>query len=356
MRIVLPRPDDWHVHLRQGAAMGAYAAAHGAAFGRVLAMPNTVPPLTSPGAIAAYRRKAEASGGGDSGAAAPAAVISEASGGGGGGLFRVYPAFRLMPGMTPAEIHALADSGVIAGKYYPDGATTNSRGGLTRWKQAEAALEVMQERDVVLCVHAEDPEAPVLERERAFLPVFGEIRRRFPRLRMILEHISCADSVRMVSGDEGPTAATVTVQHLACTLDDLLGGHFNPHLYCKPVVKLAEDRESIRRMVFNGHPRFFFGSDSAPHARELKESDSCPAGAYTAPMILPALATIFEEAGCLNRLEDFLCRFGRKFYRMAPNPGCIALVREAWKVPGESEGCVPLMAGRTFPWRIERRA
>ena len=258
MRIVLPRPDDWHVHLRQGAAMGAYAAAHGAAFGRVLAMPNTVPPLTSPGAIAAYRRKAEASGG--------------------GGLFRVYPSFRLMPGMTPAEIHALADSGVIAGKYYPDGATTNSRGGLTRWKQAEAALEVMQERDVVLCVHAEDPEAPVLERERAFLPVFGEIRRRFPRLRMILEHISCADSVRMVSGDEGPTAATVTVQHLACTLDDLLGGHFNPHLYCKPVVKLAEDRESIRRMVFNGHPRFFFGSDSAPTPGNSRSPIHAPPG------------------------------------------------------------------------------
>ena len=346
MKIVLPRPDDWHVHLRQGAAMGAYAAAHGTAFGRVLAMPNTIPPLTSPGAIAAYQKKAEAAG-------APEGAFNTP---GGDPLFRVYPAFRLMPGMSAAEIHALADAGVIAGKYYPDGATTNSRGGLTHWRQAEAALAAMEERDIVLCVHGEKPEAPVLDRERAFLPVFGEMRGRFPRLRMILEHISCADSVRMVAEAQGPTAATVTVQHLAYTLDDLLGNHLKPHLYCKPVVKLAEDRESIRRVVFEGHSRFFFGSDSAPHARELKECDSCPAGAYTAPIILPALAALFEEAGCLNRLEDFLCRIGREFYRMPPNPGSVTLVRENWRVPDESEGCVPLMAGQTLPWRIDNQA
>ena len=331
MKIVLPRPDDWHVHLRQGPAMAGYAAAHAAVFGRVLAMPNTDPPLTSPEAVSVYRREAEA--------AAP-------------GL-RVLPAFRLMPGMDAGEIRALADTGVFAGKYYPDGATTNSGGGLTHWRQAEPALAAMEERDLVLCVHGEDPEAPVLDREAAFLPIFREMRRRFPRLRMILEHVSTADGVRMVLDDEGPTAATVTVQHLAFTLDDLLGGMLNPHLFCKPVVKTLRDREIIQEAVFSGHHRFFFGSDSAPHLRNHKESDSCPPGAYTAPMILPALATIFEKAGCLDRLEEFICRIGRKFYRMPPNEGEVVLVPEPWTVPAESEGCVPLMAGQTLPWRVE---
>ena len=197
-----------------------------------------------------------------------------------------------------------------------------------------------------------NPEAPVFEREAAFLPVFKEIRRTFPRLRIILEHVSSAEGAAAVADDSGPTAATVTVQHLLFTVDDLLGGLLNPHLFCKPIVKTAADREAVRERVLSGDKRFFFGSDSAPHPRARKESSSPPAGVYSAPMILPALASWFEEAGALERLRPFLCDFGRDFYRVGPNSGVTVLERQPWTVPSESEGCVPLMAGKTLLWRV----
>ena len=330
MTLTLPRPDDWHVHLRQGEATAAYARAHSRGFGRVLAMPNTLPPLTAPRDIEAYRKTAMD--------AAP-------------GL-EVEAAFRLMPGMGEADVAALAAAGVPAGKYYPDGATTNSAGGIGHWRQIEAALAAMEEHDLILAVHGEDPEAPVMEREERFLSAFAEIRAAFPRLRMILEHVSSAAGVRAVREDAGPTAATVTVQHLCYTLDDLLGGMLDPHLFCKPVVKFGSDRAAIQDRVLAGDERFFFGSDSAPHPRVRKESPGAPAGSYAAPMALQAVVSWLDGRDALERAEPFLCAFGRTFYRREPNPGTVTLERRPWTVPEESEGCVPLMAGRQLPWRL----
>jgi dihydroorotase len=328
--ISLPRPDDWHVHLRQGDALASYARTHSAAFGRILAMPNTTPPLVSPEDVLQYGKSAEE--------AAP-------------GL-EVLTAFRLMPRCSEEDVRALAAAGVPAGKYYPDGATTNSAGGLSDWRQIDGALAAMEETGLVLCLHGEAPSAPVLDREEAFLPVFREIRQAFPRLKMILEHVSSSAGVRIISESDGLTAATVTVQHLLFTLDDLLGGLLNPHLFCKPVVKFDEDRRAIRDRVLAGDSRFFFGSDSAPHLRESKESDCCPAGAYTAPMALPALVTWFEEEDALDCVEPFFCEFGRKFYNVPGNAGRIELERKPWTVPSISQGCVPLMAGEILPWRL----
>jgi len=330
MTLEIPRPDDWHVHLRQGKRMGDYTRAHAAAFGRVLAMPNTLPPLTTPDEISAYRKIARD--------AAPD--------------LDVLIAFRLMPDTGGEEVSALADSGVRAGKYYPDGATTNSKGGLSNWRQIESALAVMEESGMVLCLHGEEPTASVLMREEAFLPVFWEIREAFPRLKMILEHVSSAAGVQAVIDDQGPSAATVTVQHLLFTLDDLMGGSLNPHLFCKPVVKTDEDRKAIQERILDGDRRFFFGSDSAPHEKGRKESPHCPAGAYTAPMALPALVSWFDGVDALNRLEPFLCEFGRNFYGLPSNRGTVRLERRPWTVPQLSEGCVPLMAGEELPWRL----
>ena len=314
--------------------MTSYARAHASSFGRILAMPNTTPPLVTAREVLEYRRRAED--------AAP-------------GL-EVLTAFRLMPGTTEADVRALAAAGVPAGKYYPDGATTNSAGGLTDWRQIEGALSAMEGTGIVLCVHGENPSAPVLDREEAFLPVFREIRRAFSGLKMVLEHVSSAAAVRTVAESDGPTAATVTVQHLLFTLDDLIGGLLNPHLFCKPVVKFEKDRRAIRDMVLAGDPRFFFGSDSAPHIREYKESDRCPAGTYTAPMALPALVTWLEEAGAMERIEPFFCEFGRRFYNVPANSGSIILERSPWTVPSVSEGCVPLMAGEKLPWKVQVRS
>ena len=309
--------------------MSAYARAH-RAFGRVLAMPNTIPPLCSPEDIRAYRQAAEN--------ACP-------------GL-EVQVAFRLMPGMTAIEIKALADTGILAGKLYPDGATTNSENGISHWQQIRDALAAMEEYGIVLCIHGEDPDAPVLDRERAYLSVFREIRRSFPKLKMILEHVSSADGVRLVMEDNGPTAATVTPQHLMFTLDDLLGGLLKPHLFCKPILKLQADRMAIEEVVLSGHKRFFFGSDSAPHTQEKKHSDCCPAGVYSAPVLLPLLTTYFEKAGKLDAMKPFLCDFGRAFYGVGPNKGTVTLRKIPWTVPELSDACVPLMAGQVLDWQI----
>lgn len=332
MILTLPRPDDWHVHLRQGEDLAAYARAFSPGFGRILVMPNTVPPLVRPEEILEYRRQAME--------AAP-------------GL-EVVGTFRLMPGMGEADIEALAAAGITAGKYYPDGATTNSAGGVGDWRQIEEALAAMEKTGMVLCVHGEDPSAPVLDREEAFLPAFMEIRWAFPKLKMILEHVSSGAGVQAVldASDRGPTAATITVQHMYYTLDDLFGGMLNPHLFCKPVVKFDSDRSAIAERLLAGDERFFFGSDSAPHLKGAKESDCCPAGAYTAPLALQAVVSWFDNQDALEKAEAFLCRFGREFYGVDANPGTVTLERKAWKIPATSEGCVPLMAGMELNWSI----
>lgn len=327
-------PDDFHVHLRQGPAMAAYAARTARRFGRFMAMPNVVPPLTGPAAMADYGR------------AVTAAVAAS------GYASRPLACFKLVPGMGRDAVLACAAAGAVAGKYYPAGATTNSADGVPEPAAVAEELAAMQDAGLVLSIHGEDPEAPVLERERAFLGVVDGIVGAYPRLRVSLEHLSCAESVRAVLAWPERVAATITAHHLSYTIDDLLGGGLGPELFCKPVLKSAADRAALLEAAVSGSPRFFFGSDSAPHPPEAKAAGA--AGCYAAPVALSLLAAAFEEAGALDRLEAFVSVSGARFYGLGPNSGSLRLRRESWTVPASVDGCAPPAAGRTLAWTAER--
>ena len=331
--IELPRPDDFHVHLRSGPAMAAYARREAAAFGRALVMPNTLPPLADASGIAAYRE----------------GVLAATAGGP-----RLEPlmTFKLLPGMDAAAVKACARAGAVAGKYYPAGATTNSADGIRSPLEMEEALAAMEEEGLVLSIHGEDPSAPALEREDRFLPVVETLLARYPRLRIVLEHLSGARALAFVLSGSDRLAGTVTAHHLLFTLDDLLGEGLDPHLYCKPLVKTDRDRAALREAAFRGNRKLFFGSDSAPHPRAAKESRRAPAGIYSAPVALPALAALFSDSGAVAALRPFLCENGAAFYGLPPATGSLTLIEEPWTVPEELDGSVPLLAGKTLTWRI----
>lgn len=335
----LPRPDDFHLHLRQGEPLGAYARREALAFGRALVMPNTVPPIASAASVEAYR----------------ASILSAAA----PGAFEPLMSFKLLPGMGAKTVIECAAAGALAGKYYPAGATTNSGDGLASPDQAAEALAAMEEAGLVLCVHGEDPAAPVLEREEAFLPTMEHILARYPKLKVVLEHVStkaALDFVRAASRDagvrDGRLAATVTAHHLLCTLDDLMGGPLRPVLHCKPPLRPAADRDALREAVLSGEPFLFFGSDSAPHPAAAKRGGAAPAGVYSSPVALPALAGLFDGAGRLDALSDFVAGRGAAFYGLPPPSGSVELVEEDWTVPEELDGCLAFLGGTTLHWKL----
>lgn len=330
-RIELALPDDFHVHLRSAPAMEAYARREAASFGRALVMPNTLPPVASGAAVAAYRE-----------------AVQAAAGAGFGPLM----AFKLLPGMTARDVRECAAAGAVAGKYYPAGATTNSQDGISSPEQAEEGLAAMEAAGLVLSIHGEDPEAPALERERAFLPVVQKMLAQYPRLRVVLEHISTEDGLNFVLAGPARLAGTLTAHHLLLSIDDLLGEALEPHLFCKPVLKSRRDRDALRAAAFRGSSRLFFGSDSAPHPRRAKESGRAPAGIYTAPVALSVLAQLFDDAGALSALSPFLCERGASFYGLPPASGTLVLEESPWTVPDEIDGSVPLCAGHTLNWRV----
>ena len=329
--LVLPMPDDFHLHLRQGEAMARYVRREALSFGRALVMPNTLPPVTSGDSVSEYRGKILA--------ALPP-----------GSRFEPLMSFKLIPGMRGKEVIACAGQGAIAGKYYPAGTTTNAADGPRSPGEVSEALGAMEEAGIVLSIHGEDPGAPSLDREAAFLPQVEEIMRRWPRLRIVLEHLSTAVAVAFVASGPPRLAATLTAHHLLYTIDDMVGGAFNPHLFCKPILKAASDRRALQEAAFSRSPKFFFGSDSAPHPRERKESRAAPGGVYSAPTALPALAGLFEAEGSLAALADFISSFGSAFYRLSPPAGSIGLVRKTWVVPDEMDGIVPMCAGERLVW------
>lgn len=326
----IPRPDDFHVHLRQGPPLAAYAARSARHFGRALAMPNTVPPISSGRALGDYRR----------------AVLAGMAGYACAPLF----AFKLLPGMGAAAVRDCAEAGALAGKYYPVGSTTNAADGVPSPESVAEELEAMEELGLVLSVHAEDPSRPVLEREEAFLPVLERVIGRYPRLKLVMEHVSSRAGVRAVMAWPGRVGATITAHHLSFTVDDLLGERLSPSLYCKPVLKTERDREALREAAGSGSPKFFFGSDSAPHPPEAKAAGA--AGCYAAPTALALLAEAFEGLGRLDALEGFVSRAGAAFYGLPPAEGSLRLERSPWRVPELMDGAVPLAAGRTLRWRV----
>jgi dihydroorotase len=265
--------------------------------------------------------------------------------------FKPLMTIKLVRSTTPEVIADAKDAGVVAGKVYPEGVTTNSDDGVRNVKELYGVFEAMEKAGMILCLHGEVPDAFCLDREDAFLLALEDIATTFPKLKIVLEHITTASAAHVVTVLPANVAATITVHHLFITLDDVIGGMLSPHNFCKPVAKRPHDREALLRAAVSGNPKFFLGTDSAPHAAEKKECASGCAGCFTAPMALPALASIFDREGALNKLEAFTSTFGAEFYGLPLNEGEISLVKEDWRIP-QVCGVVPFMAGKTLSWRL----
>jgi len=348
-RLALTRPDDWHLHLRDGAQMAAVLPYTAARFARAIVMPNLNPPVTTAACAAAYRERIRA--------ALPAGAVFEP-------LMTLY----LTDAMTATEIRLAHEQGIVrAVKLYPAGATTHSDHGVSALRQVHAALDAMQRIGLPLLVHGEvtDPAIDVFDREAVFIErVLIPLRRDFPGLRIVVEHITTREAADYVREADGAIAATITAHHLRYSRNALFvtpqgRTGLRPHYYCLPLLKREEHRRALVDAATGGSPRFFLGTDSAPHPRHAKESDCCGAGCFTAPAALELYAAAFEEAGRLEALEPFASFHGPDFYRLPRNDTTVTLVREAWTVPdvlpfgpAAGEQIVPLAAGTTLPWRL----
>lgn len=350
LSLTLPRPDDLHLHVRDGAAMASVLPHTARNFGRALLMPNLRPPVRTVAEAGAYRERALR--------ALEAAGSPE-------GAFTPYFALYLTADTPAAEVRAARASGsVLAFKLYPAGATTHSDAGVRDLRQVIPVLEAMEAEGVPLCLHAEsiDPAVDVFDRERVFLEEQGRwLLDRFPRLRLVVEHITTGEAARFVLEGPETVAATVTPQHLLLNRGALFQGGVRPHHWCLPVLKRERHRQALLAAIRSGNPRLFLGTDSAPHARDAKEAACGCAGCFTAPHALALYAMAFEEAGALHHLPDFAARHGAAFYGLPPAAGTITLERAPWPIPaawpfGDREGAagevVPLFAGETVPWRV----
>ncbi len=340
--LALTTPDDWHVHLRDGAALAHTVPATARCFARAIVMPNLVPPVTTVAQAHAYRER----------------IVAQVPA---GGAFEPLMVLYLTEETTVETIAAAAQSPwVKACKLYPAGATTNSHGGVRDLARIGAVLAAMERYDLPLLVHGEvtDPDVDVFDRERAFIDQhLAPLVARYPGLRVVFEHITTADAVAFVREAAATVAATITPQHLWHNRNDMLIGGIRPHLYCLPILKTRADQDALRGAAVSGDPKFFLGTDSAPHARLAKEAACGCAGCYSAPLALEAYATLFESFGALDRLEGFASFFGADFYRLPRNRTTVRLRRDAWTVPErlpfvDADGIVPLAAGRSLPWSV----
>jgi dihydroorotase len=335
--LTIRRPDDWHVHLRDGDMMRLVAPFTARQFARAIVMPNLVPPVTSAAAAEAYRER-----------------IVEAT----GPEFTPMMTCYLTDESDPEEIASGYEGRVwVAAKLYPANATTNSAFGVTDVRNIYPALERMQRIGMVLCVHGEvtDPDVDVFDREAVFIErVLGPLMRDLPELKIVLEHITTEDAANFVESAGPNLAATVTPHHLMINRNAMFERGLRPHAYCLPVAKREKHRLAVRRAATSGSPKFFLGTDSAPHARHAKESGCGCAGIFNAPYALEAYATVFEEEGAIDRLEAFAAEHGAKFYGLPLNEGTVTLDRSASDVPdslgmGDIE-LVPFLAGRELGW------
>ena len=338
--LTIRRPDDWHVHLRDGDMLRAVAPYTARQFGRAIIMPNLVPPVTSPEAASAYRGR-----------------IVEAAGPGFTPLMTCY----LTDETDPDEIARGFEEGIwIAAKLYPAGATTNSASGVTDVRNIYPALERMQEIGMVLCVHGEvtDPDVDVFDREAVFIDrILSRLVTDFPALKIVLEHVTTSGAADFVIGNGTTVAATVTPQHLIINRNAIFVGGLRPHAYCLPVAKREKHRVAVRQAATSGAPNIFLGTDSAPHARHAKESACGCAGIFNAPYALESYATVFEEEGAIDKLEAFATENGARFYGLPLNEGTVTLERAESQVPeridqGDIE-LVPFHAGETLGWKFK---
>ncbi len=344
-RASLVRPDDWHLHLRDGETLRTTVPHSARVFGRAVAMPNLDPPVTTVEAALAYRSRILA--------AVPEGMAFEP-------LMTLY----LTDGTPAAEIDRAAERPEIAGvKYYPAGATTNSENGVTAIEKAYPAIERLARTGMPLLVHGEvtDPAADIFDRERMFIDaVLVPLLDRFPELRLVMEHITTREAAAFAAEAPANVAATITAHHLLYSRNDLLAGGIRPHLYCLPVLKRDGHRRALLDAATGGDPKFFLGTDSAPHARGDKESACGCAGVYTAPAAIELYAEAFDRAGALDRLEGFASLHGPAFYGLPANRTRIELRREAWTVPESfplgGGTVVPARGGETVAWRLASQA
>ncbi len=339
--LTIARPDDWHIHFRDGAAMTSVLPDTARVFGRAIAMPNLKPPVTTVEAAAAYRARLLA--------AVPAGTAFEP-------LMTLY----LTDNTPPGEIHKARQSGFVhAVKYYPAGATTNSDSGVTALERAYPALAAMEEAGLPLLLHGEvtDPDVDVFDREAVFIDRhLVRIMKDFPRLKIVLEHITTRQAAEFVAAAPAHVGATITVHHLLYNRNAMFRGGIRPHFFCLPVIKRETHRQALVEAAVSGNPKFFLGTDSAPHPVGAKESACGCAGIYTARGALELYAEVFEDAGALDRLEAFASFHGADFYGLPRNAGTVTLRREAWTMPerlplGDAE-LVPLRAGESVRWRV----
>jgi len=335
------RPDDWHLHLRDGAHLEAVLPFTAARFARALVMPNLKPPMTTTAALAEYRSRILR--------ALPAGMSFEP-------IMTLYLTDRT----PPEEVRAARASGfVIGAKLYPAGATTHSDAGVTSIDNVWGTLEAMADAGLVLQVHGEvtSPEVDVFDREREFIDrVLAPVVARVPGLKVVFEHVTTAAAVEFVRGARPGVAATMTPQHLLMNRNAMFDGGVRPHHYCLPVLKRERDREALVAAATGDDPRFFLGTDSAPHARHTKETACGCAGIFSAHAGIELYAEVFEAAGRLDRLEAFASERGADFYGVPRNPGHITLERGDWRVPASypfgTDELVPLRAGGTIGWRL----
>jgi dihydroorotase len=333
--LTIRKPDDWHVHLRDGDMLRKVAPYTARQFARAIVMPNLVPPITTVEAAAAYRDR-----------------IVEATGPGFTPLMTCY----LTDSISPDEVARGFEEGVwVAAKLYPAGATTNSDSGVTNIRNIHPVLARMEQIGMVLCVHGEvtDPDVDVFDREAVFIErILQPLPREFPALKIVLEHITTTEAAQFVN-EAGPNvAATVTPQHLVINRNAIFAGGLRPHAYCLPVAKREQHRLAVRRAATSGSPKFFLGTDSAPHARHAKESACGCAGIFNAPFALESYATVFDEDGALDKFEAFASLNGPRFYGLPLNESTVTLEQAETAVPEEVEGLVPFHAGETLPWRL----
>ena len=333
--LTIRRPDDWHVHLRDGEMLKAVAPHTARQFARAIVMPNLSPPVTTVEAAAAYRDR----------------IVAAAGEG-----FTLLMTCYLTDEADPGELARGHSEGVwVAAKLYPANATTNSAAGVTDIRNVYPALERMQGIGMVLCVHGEvtDPDVDVFDREAVFIDrILAPLVDDFPDLRIVLEHVTTSDAADFVRDGPATLAATITPQHLIINRNAMFAGGLRPHAYCLPVAKRERHRLAVRAAAVSGSPKFFLGTDSAPHSREAKESACGCAGIFNAPFALESYATVFEEEDALDRLEGFASEHGANFYGLPLNGGKITLERNDVTVPDEMAGVVPFHAGETLRWKL----
>jgi len=339
--LTIQTPDDWHLHLRDGDMLPETVAATARCFQRAIIMPNLVPPVTTAAMAVEYKQRIED--------ARPA-----------GSSFEPLMTLFLTNQTSAEEVRAAKAVGVVAAKMYPAGATTNSSSAVSQLEALYPTFEVMQEIGMLLLVHGEvtDSHIDIFDREKAFIDQkLVHIAERFPDLKLVFEHITTSDAAQFVMSASANVAATITPQHLMLNRNDLLVGGVKPHNYCLPVLKRSTHQQALRESVKTGSPKFFLGTDSAPHAKDAKENACGCAGCYSAWSAVELYAQVFEELGALDKLEGFASHHGADFYGLPRNKGTITLVKEEWVIPDEiilpnGKPIVPFYAGKTVNWKV----